>query len=111
MSDGIQGYFKLARWNWTQGRALVSNPGPNGWNGRLPAADEAMKFRDTPDTSAKTKTGQKVPRARKQADRGLDQWFTRKLHDLYDPVLSEKIPDDLSRLLDDFAKRPTDKSE
>lgn len=110
MSDGIQGYFRLARWNWTQGHALVSNPGMDGWNGRLPAAaGEAMKFRDTPDTGAKT--GQKVPRPRKQADRGLDDWFTKKLHDLYDPVLSEKIPDDLARLLDDFAKKPAGKSE
>ena len=110
MGDGIQGYFKLARWNWTQGRALVSNPAMNGWNGGPPAAAaEAMKFRDTPDSGAKT--GQKVPRPRKQAERGLDQWFTKKLHDLYDPVLNEKIPDDLSRLLDDFAKRPNDKPE
>ncbi len=67
-----------------------------------------MKFRDTPETSGKP--GRKIAKRRKD-DTGVDQWFTRRLHDLYDPVLNEKIPDDLSRLLDDFAKRPNGKAE
>jgi hypothetical protein len=39
-------------------------------------------------------------------DRGFDRWLNRQLHKLYDPVLGEEIPDELSRLLEEFDQRP-----
>jgi hypothetical protein len=82
----------------------------DAWKDRPQAAvDGAMKFRDTPEMSAKP--GRKIARSPKQAEPRLDEWFTKRLHDLYDPVLEEQIPEDLSRLLEDFAKRPAAKPE
>jgi hypothetical protein len=42
---------------------------------------------------------------RHRAEAGFDRWLTDRLHDLYDPVLKEQVPDDLERLLDRFASR------
>jgi hypothetical protein len=35
----------------------------------------------------------------------------KNLHKFFDPVLLEKIPEDLDRLLNEFAKRPTGKAD
>lgn len=55
-------------------------------------------------------TGRKPVRGaasrRNPLDSGFERWLDRKLHDLYDPILNEAIPDDLARLLDQFDERP-----
>lgn len=45
------------------------------------------------------------PRRKSAIDGGFDHWLDRQLHKIYDPVLDERIPDDLARLLEGFAKR------
>jgi hypothetical protein len=35
-------------------------------------------------------------------DRGFDRWLNRQLHRIYDPVLSETVPDEIMRLLEQF---------
>jgi Anti-sigma factor NepR len=47
-------------------------------------------------------------------DRGFDRWLNRQLHRLYDPVLSEAVPDEIMRLLERFdtqADTPPDKDD
>ena len=39
-------------------------------------------------------------------DRGFDLFLNRQLHQLYDPVLAEPIPDEMLRLLEQFPDRP-----
>lgn len=73
------------------------------------AVDGAMKFRDTPEMSGKP--ARRVAKTPKSDSSGLDEWVKKRLHDVYDPVLKEEIPDDLTKLLDDFAKRPAGKSD
>ena len=38
-------------------------------------------------------------------DRGFDLFLNRQLHQLYDPVLNEPIPEELLRLLNQFDDR------
>lgn len=40
------------------------------------------------------------------SERGFERWLNRQLHRLYDPVLSEAVPDEIMRLLDQFDERP-----
>src|SRR4051794_21646126 len=47
-----------------------------------------------------------APRSR--VDVGFDRWLRNRLHSLYDPVLNEKVPDELEALLDRFTTRPPD---
>ena len=47
-------------------------------------------------------------------NRGFDRWLNRQLHRLYDPVLSESVPDEIMRLLERFdtqADTPPDKDD
>ena len=45
-------------------------------------------------------------RRRRRGDAGYERWLTDRLHELYDPILREPIPDDLERLLGSFEPRP-----
>lgn len=39
-------------------------------------------------------------------ERGFDRWLNRQLHRIYDPVLSEAVPDEIMRLLEEFEAAP-----
>lgn len=39
-------------------------------------------------------------------ERGFDRWLNRQLHRIYDPVLSEAVPDEIMRLLEEFEAGP-----
>ena len=39
---------------------------------------------------------------KKMLERGFDRWLNRKLHEIYDEVLTEAVPDYLMRLVDEF---------
>ncbi|MFZ1428648.1 MAG: NepR family anti-sigma factor [Geminicoccaceae bacterium] len=39
-------------------------------------------------------------------ERGFDRWLNRQLHRIYDPVLSEAVPDEIMRLLEEFETTP-----
>jgi hypothetical protein len=43
-------------------------------------------------------------------DRSFDRWLHRQLHHFFDPVLSERVPDEIMRLLEEFEDRPHDAS-
>ncbi|MDX6750698.1 NepR family anti-sigma factor [Geminicoccaceae bacterium 1502E] len=40
---------------------------------------------------------------------GFERWLNSQLHKMYDPVLDERIPDELSRLIEAFDERPPKK--
>ena len=45
------------------------------------------------------------PRAkRRKADTAFDQWLTRGLHQMFDAVANEPIPDELLKLIEDDTK-------
>jgi hypothetical protein len=48
---------------------------------------------------------------RNRADAGFDRWLSGKLHEMYDPVLNEEVPDDLDKLLEGFASRSPQKPQ
>lgn len=38
-------------------------------------------------------------------DRGFDRWLNRQLHVFFDPVLDQKLPDEIASLLERFEPR------
>jgi hypothetical protein len=46
----------------------------------------------------------------KMLERGFERWLNGQLHRIYDPVLSEAVPDEIARLLDGFDAAPELKS-
>ncbi len=47
----------------------------------------------------------RVPGRSQKADKAFDQWLQRGLHDLFDQVAREPIPDDLLRLIEEDRKK------
>lgn len=45
---------------------------------------------------------------RSPIDAGFDRWLDRQLHDIYDPVLNEAVPDEIERLLKEFDHKPAE---
>jgi Anti-sigma factor NepR len=39
-------------------------------------------------------------------ERGFDRWLNGQLHRIYDPVLTEPVPDEIARLLEQFELSP-----
>jgi len=72
-----------------RGRALSSPP-----NQRRPASNKTFTSRGG--------------RQRSAIDTDYDRWLDRRLHQLYDPVLAEEIPDEIASLLAQFEDKPTD---
>jgi hypothetical protein len=88
-----------------------------GWNGAgggLKPADHHVRapiLAPADDSGGGHRMGRKMaqrgPAGRRgPLDAGFERWLDRQLHDLYDPILNEPIPDDLARLLDRFDSRP-----
>jgi hypothetical protein len=69
-----------------RGWALSSPPNP-----RRPANNKSFKSRE----------GQ-----RSAIDVDYDRWLDRRLHQLYDPVLTEEIPPEMASLLAQFEEKP-----
>jgi hypothetical protein len=42
---------------------------------------------------------------KKMLERGFDRWLNRKLHEIYDEVLTESVPDYMMRLVEEFASK------
>ena len=40
-------------------------------------------------------------------ERGFDRWLNGQLHRIYDPVLTEPVPDEIARLLELFDVSPS----
>lgn len=45
---------------------------------------------------------------RSAIDTDYDRWLDRRLHQLYDPVLNEEIPEEMANLLMQFEDKPQD---
>lgn len=44
---------------------------------------------------------QPVPKRKRKGDNAFDLWLQRGLHQMFDDVASEPVPDDLLRLIED----------
>lgn len=66
-------------------------PSPGGESGGAPGGGES--------------DGREPGRRRSSLDLGFDRYLARQLHELYDPVLDEAVPDEIARLLARFGPR------
>ncbi len=64
-----------------------------------------MKRQDPPFDGPGSGDGPGASRHRR-GDVGFDRWLKAKLHHTFDPVLEEKVPDDLMKLLQRFDAAP-----
>jgi hypothetical protein len=69
-----------------------------------------MSDKDRRRPPART-AGSERMRRRSSLDPGFDRYLARQLHQLYDPVLDEAVPDDLADLLERFERRPPDSQD
>lgn len=46
-----------------------------------------------------------------ESDTGFDRWLNRQLHGLYDPILSEAVPPEIMKLIEQFEDRPEPPSD
>lgn len=51
-------------------------------------------------------SGNEPMKRRSSLEAGFDRWLNRQLHEIYDPVLNEAIPDEMAKLLDQFEGDP-----
>jgi hypothetical protein len=69
---------------------------------RPKASIVAKEGRRTPATDAKASSGDKnAPRM----DQPFDHWLHKQLHEMYDAIAKEPLPDDLMRLIDQDADK------
>lgn len=117
-SDGRQGGHESA----TAG-GFGDGSGAGVWKDESPARS-AQPFRPLPgyrfdgmagsygrSVSMSDKDRRPVPgnermKRRSSLDAGFDRYLSRQLHEIYDPVLNEAIPDEIAALLDEFDQRP-----
>ena len=64
-------------------------------------AFDEMSDRDRRNGSGKDRMKRPSP-----LDAGFDRWLNRRLHELYDPVLQEPVPDVFLSLLEGFECKP-----
>jgi hypothetical protein len=50
--------------------------------------------------------GNERMKRRSSLEAGFDRYLSRQLHEIYDPVLNEAIPDEIAALLEQFEQRP-----
>ena len=69
------------------------------------------KDRRRPPERPEKMAGSEPMKRRSSLDAGFDTYLSRELHQLYDPVLGEAIPDEIAALLGGFVPRPDDDDE
>jgi hypothetical protein len=58
------------------------------------------------DKGRRPMPGNERMKRRSSLDAGFDRYLSRQLHEIYDPVLNEAIPDEIASLLEQFDQRP-----
>ena len=56
-------------------------------------------------TIRKAKPPASSPPAKRPADKAFDTWLTRGLHDIYDDVAREPVPEDLIKLIQEHSEK------
>ena len=56
-------------------------------------------------TGRKAKPAQPAPLPKRPADKAFDTWLQRGLHEIFDDVAREPIPDDLLKLIQDHREK------
>ena len=91
-----------ASWTWA-GRPFVVRRGvPAAYDGAALAGWTS----DMSDRDRRGSSGNERMKRRSLLDAGFDRWLNRRLHELYDPVLEEPVPDSITSLLEAFDHKP-----
>ena len=53
------------------------------------------------DTPPQSSGPEGTPRRKRKTDSAFDQWLQRGLHQMFDDVANEPVPDELRKLIDD----------
>ena len=88
-------------------RAAAPAGGGATLGGRMFEMSDKDRRRPSPP-SPEGKAGSEPMKRRSSLDAGFDTYLSRELHQLYDPVLGEAIPDEMAALLRGFVPRPDD---
>ena len=80
------------------------------FGGRMFEMSDRDRRRPPPERPERM-AGSEPMKRRSSLDAGFDTYLSRELHQLYDPVLGEAIPDEIAALLGAFVPRPDDDDE
>ena len=89
-------------------RAAAPVGGDATLGGRMFEMSDKDRRRPSPSSPEGKKAGSEPMKRRSSLDAGFDTYLSRELHQLYDPVLGEAIPDEMAALLRGFVPRPDD---
>ena len=90
-------------------RAAAPAGGGATLGGRMFEMSDKDRRRPSPTSlTPEAKAGSEPMKRRSSLDAGFDTYLSRELHQLYDPVLGEAIPDEMAALLSGFVPRPDD---
>ena len=89
--------------------AAAPSGGAATFGGRM--FEMSDRDRRRPPERPEKMAGSEPMKRRSSLDAGFDTYLSRELHQLYDPVLGEAIPDEIAALLGGFVPRPDDGDE
>jgi hypothetical protein len=93
-----------ASWAWAGQPFVVRRDAPDEHAG---AASSGRAF-DMSDRDRRGSSGSGNERMKRRSllDAGFDRWLHRRLHELYDPVLEEPVPEIFTSLIEAFDRKP-----
>jgi hypothetical protein len=91
-----------APWTWVGQPFVLRQSVPAGHAG---ATSSGRAF-DMSDRDRRGSSGNERMKRRSLLDAGFDRWLNRRLHELYDPVLEEPVPEGIASLLEGFDRKP-----
>lgn len=115
LAAGRNGFGAMTSWHGG-GQAFIPFRalGPGARRTLDPDSGAAASFGQMSDMSDKDRhrvPGSERMKRRSMLEAGFDRWLNRQLHEIYDPVLNEAVPDEIASLLDQFDPKPDGKDE
>jgi hypothetical protein len=92
-----------ASWSWAGYPFVIRRSDSAAYAG---ATFTGRAFDEMSDRDRRNGSGKDRMRRPSPLDAGFDRWLNRRLHELYDPVLEEPVPDAITSLLEGFDRKP-----
>src|ERR671932_1360697 len=92
-----------ASWSWAGYPFVIRRSDSAAYAG---ATFTGGAFDEMSDRDRRNGSGTDRMRRPSPLDAGFDRWLNRRLHELYDPVLQEPVPDVFLSLLEGFECKP-----
>jgi hypothetical protein len=92
-----------ASWSWAGYPFVIRRSDSAAYAG---ATFTGRAFDEMSDRDRRNGSGKDRMRRPSPLDAGFDRWLNRRLHELYDPVLEEPVPDTITSLLEGFDRKP-----